>query len=154
MHLAELNISKWKIPATSQAARGFVDYVAQVNSVAERSKGFVWRLLDEERDNNGRNAICADHDTVMTLSVWETPEDLEKFVWKTVHKRIYDGKDQWFEALESHHMVLWWVEDGDVPNLQEAKARLDHLDAYGDTDFAFGWGHVQRAGNGVEKRVG
>lgn len=154
MHLAELNISRWKVPATSQVARGFVDYVARVNSVAERSEGFVWRLLDEERDEHGRNAICPDNDTVMTLSVWETPDHLEEFVWKTVHKRIYDGKDQWFEQMESHHMVLWWVEEGHTPSLEEAKERLDHLDANGDTDFAFGWSHLPGVKFGAQKRFG
>ncbi|MEO0545943.1 MAG: DUF3291 domain-containing protein [Pseudomonadota bacterium] len=154
MHLAELNISKWKIPATSQAARGFVDYVSRVNGVAERSEGFVWRLLDEQRDETGRNAICPDSDTVMTMSVWETPGHLEEFVWKTVHKRIYDGKDQWFEQMESHHVVFWWVDEGHTPSLFEAKERLDHLDANGDSDFAFGWSHLSDQKFGAEKRFG
>jgi len=28
---------------------------------------------------------------------------------------------------------------GHIPSLDEAKARLDHLAAHGDSDFAFGW---------------
>lgn len=142
MQLAELNISRWKIDPASTAARGFVDHVARVNSTAERSPGFVWRLIDERRDQNGKNAVCEDHDTLMTLSVWETPQDLEHFVWKTVHKRIYNGKSQWFSELEGHSLVMWWVEDGHRPSVEEAKQRLDHLDANGDSDHAFGWSHL------------
>ena len=142
MNLAELNISKWKIEPMSQAARGFVDYVPRVNALAERSDGFVWRKVDEERDEHGRNAVCDDENTIMTLSVWESPEQLEEFVWNTVHKRIYNGKNQWFSHMESHHLVMWWVDEGHEPTLEEARERLDHLDANGNTDFAFDWAHL------------
>ena len=142
MHLAELNISTWKIDPASDVARGFVDFVARVNGMAERSPGFVWRKVEEERDENGRNAVCADDSGIFTLSVWEKPADLENFVWKTVHKQIYNGKDKWFHEMESHNLVMWWVEEGDQPSLQEAKERLDHLDTHGNSDFAFNWAHL------------
>lgn len=142
MHLAELNISKWKVDSASQAARGFVDNVERINSLAERSEGFVWRLLDEQRDEQGRNAICDGPDTVMTMSVWETPDHLEHFVWNTVHKQIYQGRNQWFSAMKSHHFVMWWVEENHHPSLEEASERLDHLDRIGDSDHAFGWSHL------------
>jgi len=142
VHLAELNISKWKIDPGSDAARGFVDYVARINGLAERAPGFVWRLLDEQRDSDGRNAVCEDDDTVMTLSVWQSPAELEHFVWKTAHKKIYNGKDQWFSAMKSHSLVMWWVLEGHRPDLDEAKQRLDHLDTKGDSDHAFGWSHL------------
>jgi len=143
MHLAELNISRWKINAASQEARGFTDNVARINSLAERSDGFVWRLLDEQRDENGANAVCQDNDTVMTLSVWDNVESLEQFVWNTVHKQIYKGKNEWFGMLQSHHFVMWWVEEGHEPRIEEAKERLDHLDKRGNSDFAFDWSHLE-----------
>lgn len=142
MHLAELNISFWKIDPGSDAARGFVDHVTRINGLAERASGFVWRLLDEQRDADGKNAVCEGADTIMTLSVWESPADLEQFVWKTAHKRIYNGKHQWFSAMKSHNLVMWWVDEGHQPSIEEAKQRLDHLDAKGDSDHAFGWTHL------------
>ncbi len=142
MQLAELNISAWKVDPESHDALGFVRNVARVNRIAEEAEGFVWRLLDEQRDAQGRNAVCSGPDILMTMSVWETPEHLENFVWKTVHKRIYQGKDQWFSNMTSHHLVMWWVENGHQPTLDEAKERLDHLDAHGDTDHAFTWAHL------------
>ncbi|MEP1207880.1 MAG: DUF3291 domain-containing protein [Rhizobiaceae bacterium] len=154
MHLAELNISKWKVDPMSEAARGFTDNVARVNSLAERSPGFVWRKVDEERDEQGRNAVCDAPEILMTLSVWETPQDLEKFVWNTVHKKIYNGKGQWFHEMESHTMVMWWVEEGTVPTLEEARQRLDHLDANGDSDTAFGWSHLPHVKLWQEQRCG
>ncbi|MEM8750047.1 MAG: DUF3291 domain-containing protein [Pseudomonadota bacterium] len=142
MHLAELNISRWKIDSAADAARGFVDNVARINGVAERADGFRWRLLDEQRDEAGRNAVCDGPETIMTLSVWETPGHLEHFVRNTVHKQIYNGKNQWFSHMESHHFVMWWVEEGHEPTLEEARARIDHLDTHGNSDFAFDWSHL------------
>jgi heme-degrading monooxygenase HmoA len=140
MHLAQLNISVWKIDDRSEAARPFNDNVARMNALAERSPGFVWRLLDEGRDENGANLIGG-RDTLMTLSVWESLAHLEAFAFNTVHRKIYQRKGEWFHKLQSHHLVMWWVEEGHRPDLAEAKARIDHINAHGNTDFAFDWAH-------------
>ncbi len=141
MHLAELNISNWKVDPASPEAAGFVDNVARVNALAERSPGFVWRKIDEERDERGRNPVGGPK-TLMTLSVWETSEHLEHFVWNTVHKKIFENKALWFSQMESHHLVMWWVKEGVPPTIQEAKDRLDHLNANGNTDYAFNWSYL------------
>jgi len=141
MYLAELNIANWKIDPTSPEAAGFNDNVAKINALAERSPGFVWRKLDEERDADGHNVIGGPK-TLITLSVWQSADHLEQFVWNTVHKKIYQNKAQWFDKLESHFLVMWKVEEGHEPTLSEAKERLDHLNANGDSDFSFGWSHL------------
>ena len=142
MHLAQLNISKWKIDAKSETARGFTDNVSRINALAERSEGFVWRLLDEQRNEFGANVVCPDEHTEMTFSVWENAESFEHFVWNTVHKQIYQNKNDWFGALDSHHFVMWHIEEGHLPTLEEAKERLDYLNENGNSDFAFGWSHL------------
>ncbi len=142
MHLAELNISSWKVDPLSPGGAGFTDNVSRINGLAERSDGFVWRLIDEQRDDKGRNAVCDGPGVVMTLSVWESISDLEHFVWNTVHKQIYNDKNQWFSEMESHHLVMWNVDAGHQPTLKEAKERLDYLDVNGDSDHAFGWSHM------------
>ena len=154
MLLAELNISRWKIDPGSDVARGFTDNVARVNALAERSDGFVWRLLDEQRDDKGGNAVCPDDNTLMTLSVWKTVTDLEQFVWNTVHKQIYNRKDNWFGVMESHHFVMWWIEDDHRPTIEEAARKLQHLDKFGDTDEAFGWSHLPHVKLWQQQRCG
>lgn len=141
MHLAELNISKWKVSPYANSARGFMDNLDLVNGLAEKSDGFIWRLLGEGRDEKGQTPIGGP-ETILTLSVWETPQDLEHFVWNTVHKQIYNKKADWFRHMESHHFVMWWIEEGHRPDLHEAKERLDYLDEHGDSDQAFGWSHL------------
>ena len=77
------------------------------------------------------------------MSVWETVEALEQFVWKTVHQRFYSRKAEWFEKLRSHHFVMWFVPEGHTPTLVEAEGRLNHLDASGNSDYAFDWSHLE-----------
>ena len=60
----------------------------------------MWRLKD---DSNNATAIRPESDPTMAvnLSVWESVEALERFVWATVHKQIYNRKGDWFEKLAS-----------------------------------------------------
>ena len=76
------------------------------------------------------------------MSVWESVEALERFVWATVHKQFYNRKGDWFEKLATPHFVMWPIAAGHIPDLDEAKARLEHLTPHGDSDFAFGWSHL------------
>ena len=152
MPIAQLNISVWKIDDTSAAAAPFNDNVERMNALAERSDGFIWRLLDEGRDANGRNVIGGP-ETLMTLSVWQSAAQLEAFAFSTVHRKIYVRKAEFFAKLQSHHLVLWNIEAGHRPTLDEAKVRLDHLNKHGNTDFAFDWAHLPEVSLWREKRV-
>ncbi len=113
-------------------------------AMAERMPGFVWRLVGDG-SNGGALELRPYDDPAMAvnMSVWKTVEDLERYVWQTVHKKFYNRKAEWFEALKSHHFVMWFVEPGHIPTLTEAKARLEHLDAHGNSDHAFDWSHLE-----------
>ena len=37
---------------------------------------------------------------------------------------------------------MWPVRAGHIPDLGEAKARLEHLTMNGDSEVAFGWSHL------------
>ena len=59
---------------------------------------------------------------------------------------------EWFDKVE-FHLVLWWVEAGCIPSLEEANARLELLEKYGSTERAFSFKmHVQL--NRLVKLVG
>jgi hypothetical protein len=49
-HLAQLNIAKAKDEMNSATMKGFVDRLDEINSLADRSPGFIWRLQTEEGD--------------------------------------------------------------------------------------------------------
>ena len=52
--LAELNIGRVRYPLDDARMAGFVDNLALVNGLAERSEGFVWRLKDDSGDATHR----------------------------------------------------------------------------------------------------
>ena len=144
MHLAELNIARLNQPIDHPDIADFVDNLDRINGLAERMPGFVWRFKDESGNATNVQAF-EDPMLIANISVWETPEDLERFVWGTIHRKFYERQDEWFQKMTSHHFVMWWVEEGHLPDLAEAKARLKHLQDYGPTEEAFGWADLRSA---------
>ena len=86
----------------------------RVNAIAERSPGFVWRLKDESNNATALRPFD-DPNMVVNMSVWESVEALERFVWATVHKQFYDRKGDWFEKLAEPHFVMWPIRGGHIP---------------------------------------
>ena len=140
-YIAQLNIGRPLHALDDPRMAGFMQNLDWVNALAERSAGFVWRLKDESNNATALRPFD-DPDMLVNMSVWESVEDLERFVWATVHKQFYNRKAEWFEAASKPHFVMWPIEEGHIPSLDEAMARLEHLTAHGDCDYAFGWAHL------------
>ena len=138
MHLAQLNVGTMLYPQDDPRMAGFMDNLDRVNAIADRAPGFVWRLQDESGNATSIQAF-EDPELLVNLSVWETPEALQKFVWQTVHKQFYARRAEWFEVMGKMHFVMWWVEPGEIPTTHEARERLEYLWANGPSDYAFGW---------------
>ena len=88
-HLAQLNIGRIRYEVDDPRMAGFVDNLASVNAIAERSPGFVWRYTDESGNATSTRPYDGDPMMAVNMSVWENVESLEKYVWQTVHKRFY-----------------------------------------------------------------
>ena len=147
MHLAELNVGRLVAPTDDPRVKDFMDNLDRINGLGKRMPGFVWMMegSGEPGTGNTENAIDGDPLHVSNLSVWEDAASLEKFVWGTIHKQFYARKAEWFEVLGTQHFVMWWIEPGHTPTLDEALARLDHLNKNGDSDDAFGWEYLRDA---------
>ena len=143
-HLAQLNIGRFRYRTDDPRMADFMNNLDLVNALAERSPGFVWRLKDGSGNATSFRPF-PDPNMAVNLSVWESVEALERFVWQTVHKRFYGHQTEWFEKLETPHLVMWWMPAGHRPSLEEAKERLEHLTAHGPSDDAFGWESVPAA---------
>jgi hypothetical protein len=141
MHLAQLNIARLAYDFNDPRVAEFMDNLARVNGIAERSEGFVWRLQDEAGDATAFQAFD-DPQVIVNMSVWRSADELEHFVWNTVHKQFYRKRAEWFSAMKSQHFVMWWVDEGHVPTVEEARNKLDTLERHGDSDLAFGWSHL------------
>lgn len=137
-YLAEVNVATAVDDMDSKQLADFVANLDRINALAERSEGFVWRLQDET--GNASNIQVTDNSRfIVNLSVWETPEHLEHFVWNTVHKRIYAKKSKWFEVPIRPHFAMWWVRRDHLPTTDEALERLAELHANGPGEQVFGW---------------
>lgn len=137
-HLAQLNVGRTVDDTASPRLAEFMNNLDRVNSIAERSPGFVWRL---KSDSGNATDIKPTEDPlfIVNMSVWETPEHLEHFVWSTIHKRFYEKKANWFETPKEAHFVMWWIAAGHIPTVDEAMARLADVRTNGPTERAFGW---------------
>jgi Domain of unknown function (DUF3291) len=150
-HLAQLNIGKFRALRGDPRMADFFDNLDRINAAAERMPGFVWRLKDES--GNATNIPWAgDPAFAANLSVWESMEALEKFVFMTAHRGIYARKHEFFEPASEPSFVMWYVAAGHIPSLQEAKERLDQYRLHGGSKFAFGWADVPAAKLWQEKR--
>ena len=49
-HLAQVNIAKMRAPSDDPIMADFMNNLERVNTLAERSEGFVWRLNDEQHN--------------------------------------------------------------------------------------------------------
>lgn len=144
MHLAQFNISRNRYPLSDPRMKEFLDNVERVHRAAEQIDGFVWRLHDET--GHAMNIrVYDDPEILPNLTVWRDVESLERFVWKTVHSRLYARRDEWFAKIEPAKFVMWWIEEGHRPPMTEGRDRLDYLRANGASDYAFGWDHLTAA---------
>jgi len=152
VHLAEFNTGVLRYDWDDPRVADFAEALDQVNAVAARSPGFVWRMPDEDMDTAQRDpdgVLGGNLRTASTLSVWRDVASLEKFVWQTLHRRFYDRREEWFAPGQGIRMVLWHVPEGHRPNIEEAVERFQHLQTHGDTDFAFGWQRAKQLGTAL-----
>ena len=139
--LAELNIATSVADVDNPAMAGFINALDVVNAIAERSPGFVWRLKDESGNAIGFKR-AGDPREIYNLSVWERAQDLEFYIWKTVHRRFMNQRHRWFHPASAPYFVLWWVPQGERPTLDGALVRPKHLREQGPSAFAFGWANL------------
>ena len=146
-HLAELNVGRLLAPTDDPRVAEFMGALDRVNGLGKRMPGFVWMMEGSGEPGTGNTEAKIDGDAqfVSNLTIWESAETLENFVFGTVHRLFYERRAEWFEVLGKMHFVMWWVPVGHKPSLEEALARLAHLQANGDTDRAFGWSYLKEA---------
>ena len=139
--LAEINIARMKgVDINDPIMQEFVDNLDKVNAVAESSNGFVWRLKD---DNNNATSLNPydDEQVIINISVWETIETLEHFMYKTFHTEFLKRRKEWFQTFGKAYTAMWWIEEGKYPTMQEAVDKLGYLQKNGASIVVFDFKH-------------
>ncbi len=91
--------------------------------------------------SGGYQAVEADPCLAISLSVWDSLDDLRHFVRNTVHGAFLRRRAEWFAPWDGPNYVVWpWQRDS-IPTVAEGWARLDRLKRRGpDAEaFDFGW---------------
>ena len=135
-HLAQVNIGRLRAPIDDPIMEGFRTQLDPINALADRTPGFVWRLQTE-----AGNAMAIrpfdDERMAINMSVWESLEALQQFVYKSAHVGTLRDRQQWFEPIDGPILALWWIPAGHIPTVAEAQERLQHLKEHGPSPYAF-----------------
>ncbi|WP_078607105.1 DUF3291 domain-containing protein [Streptomyces flavidovirens] len=135
-HLAQLNVATLRHPLDDPRMAPFVELLDPVNAAADGSPGFVWRLAEDgAADATGLRP--AGENVIVNLTVWETPEALWDFSYRSGHLEVMRRRREWFQRHVEAHLVLWWVPAGHLPTVGEALERLADLRAHGPSPRAF-----------------
>ena len=135
-HIAQVNIARMRAPLDDPMLAGFVARLDEINALADSAPGFVWRLQSD--NGNATSLRPYDDDRILfNLSVWETPELWHAFVFRGDHVQVMRQRLSWFERPQGVYSAMWWVAAGHIPDIEEAKARLEHLGAHGESPHAF-----------------
>jgi Domain of unknown function (DUF3291) len=137
-HLAQVNIGKIVAPMDSPQMSGFADNLDKINSLAEKSEGFIWRLKDES--NNATSIKLFDDDFILiNMSVWKNMESLYQYVYQSDHTDYLKRRKEWFVRMPEMYMALWYIPESHIPDSAEAVERLFYLRKNGESPFAFGF---------------
>jgi len=139
-HLAQYNLARLVAPLDDPLIADFVANLDRVNSLGDRTPGFVWRHQTEE-GNSTSVRVRGDPLILINFTVWEDAESLFEFTYRSGHAEIYRRRREWFEPPSEAHLVLWWIPAGHEPTVEEAEERLDYLRAHGPTPHAFTFKH-------------
>jgi hypothetical protein len=135
-HIAQVNVALAKDNMESEVMQGFVSRLDEMNALADRAEGFVWRLKD---DGGSATAVRAFNDPLLlvNISVWQNLEALKQYVYKSLHVELIRDRGRWFHKIPEFHQALWWIAAGHIPSVQEGKQKLEHIRKYGPSQDAF-----------------
>ncbi len=145
MHLAIYNFA---LPRESFDAPGFegFDLREPLNfQAAEEAEGFVARSNydDDGAGPWGEQVFPRFIDGtgfdrgLSSLSVWRDIESLMAFTYSGVHAEALKNRHHWMRKQKWPSLVLWWVEEGNLPRWKEAVERFEFLHDNGVSGYAF-----------------
>ncbi len=135
-HIAQFNIAQMIAPLDDPRMADFVAQLDEVNALADHRPGFVWRLQTDQ-GNTIDLRVYDETAILVNMSVWTSIEALYEFTYRTIHVNVFQDRRKWFEKSDTPSLVLWWIEEGNIPSVEEGKTQLEQLRLYGPSEDAF-----------------
>ncbi len=139
--LAQANVARARYALDDPRMAGFTSRLEEINELAQRSAGFVWRYRDDSGNATGTR-VLDDPDLIFNMSVWESLEALQAFAYRSDHRELLRGKRDWFHPAEAPMLALWWVPAGHLPSVAEGEEALRRIQRAGPTPAAFHFGQL------------
>ena len=135
-HIAQVNVAQAKAGTESEVMQGFVSRLDEINVLADRADGFVWRLKE---DSGSATAIRVFDDPLLliNMSVWANVESLKHYVYKSLHVELIKDREAWFNKMGESYQALWWIPAGHIPSIEEAQKQLEYIRKHGPSAQAF-----------------
>lgn len=146
-HLAQVNVAYARGDQDDPVMAEFIAQLDEINTLAERSPGFVWRYVSDTRDPSQRE--LADPRVLFNMSVWESVDALHAFTYRTQHAKVFAARKKWFDEWKERagslrelgegvpFLALWWLPAGQLPTPADGLDRLRLLGAKGPHAQAF-----------------
>jgi heme-degrading monooxygenase HmoA len=146
-HIAQVNVAYALGGPDDAVMADFNAQLDEINLLADRSPGFVWRYVTDSRDPAQRE--LADPRVLFNMSVWESVEALHAYAYKSAHAKVFAARKKWFADWKLHvsslpelgegapFLALWWMPAGEIPTPSEGLERLRMLGAKGPHAQAF-----------------
>lgn len=135
-HLAQINVARALAPLDTPKLAGFVARLDEINALADRSPGFLWRLQSDS-GNATDIQVSDDPQFIVNMSVWQDLDALFAYVYRSDHLQVMAQRSRWFAKMVTPFMALWWVPAGTLPSVDDGMARLAMLERRGATPEAF-----------------
>ena len=138
MHqLAQINIGRMRgVNINDPIMKEFVDNLEMVNNLAESSPGFIWRLKVDNNNATNFNPFNDDQ-VIINVSVWASINELEQFVFRTLHTDFLRRRKEWFQAFGKVYTGMWWIPARRFPSVQDSIEKLKYLQSNGPTQTVF-----------------
>jgi Domain of unknown function (DUF3291) len=102
--IAQVNIGRIKGPLDGPLMVGFMSRLDEINALADRSPGFVWRLQTNAGNATYFRPYEHDDQILLNMSVWETVEALKHYVYRTVHAELLRSATN---GLKNSRACIW-----------------------------------------------
>lgn len=141
LHLAQVNIGTLRQPIDHPDTADFAAALDPVNAEGEASPGYIWRLQDDS--GNATSIQIFDNPLrLLNLTVWESVDALRAFAYRGNHRDFFRRRAAWFQPNGSA-TALWWIPAGTLPTEYQATHRVDFIERFGDSPYAFRIGSRQ-----------